>query len=161
MIFNPNTAPYFELYVRSVEAAATSFSVQLTATPVRNVSEVESVLALLGSEPENGLILLPDVFTSNHRKLINNLAVRYRVPALYSLPYIARDAGLLSYGPDVIALYRRSVSYVDRILRGEKPADLPVQQPVKFELLINLKTAKTLGLEIPPTLLALADEVIE
>jgi putative ABC transport system substrate-binding protein len=101
------------------------------------------------------------VFTSTHRKLINNLAVRYRLPAVYSLPYLAAEGGLLSYGPDVIALYRRSISYVDRILRGEKPGELPIQQPVKFEMVINLKTAKAIGLEIPSSLLALADEVIE
>jgi len=101
------------------------------------------------------------VFTSGHRELINNLALRYRLPTAYSFPYLAVDGGLLSYGPDVIAMYRRSMSYVDRILRGESPGDLPIQAPTEFVLAINVRTAKALGLTVPPTLLAIANEVVE
>jgi putative ABC transport system substrate-binding protein len=161
MMVNPETAPYFGLYVRSLEAAATSYSVRVTAGFVRNTNEIEQVLTMLGNDSNHGLILPPDVFTSNHRRLINEAVIRYRIPSLYSLPYLARDGGLLSYGPDVIALYQGLVSYVDRILRGERAGDLPVQFPIKFELVINLRTAKGLRIEVPPALLALADEVIE
>jgi putative tryptophan/tyrosine transport system substrate-binding protein len=161
VLFNPETAPYFETYSRSIEVAAPSYSVQVSAIPVRNTNEIESALTPLGSEPGNGLIFPPDVFTSGHRELINNLALRYRLPTAYSFPYLAVDGGLLSYGPDVIAMYRRSMSYVDRILRGESPGDLPIQAPTEFVLAINVRTAKALGLTVPPTLLAIANEVVE
>jgi putative ABC transport system substrate-binding protein len=133
----------------------------VTAAPVRNTAEIEEAIARLGREPGGGLIVPPDAFTIVHHQLFIGLAQQHRVPAVYHLrTYVARGA-LMSYGPDPYDNVRSSASYVDRILKGAKPADLPVQQPTKFELAINLKTAKALGLEIPDKLLALADEVIE
>ena len=161
VVFNPETAPYIGLYLRSLETAASSFSVHITASPVRTVAEIESAVTSVASEPGCGLVVPPDTFTTNHRKLINDLAARYRLPTLYSYPYQAIDGGLMSYGPDVLVLFRQAMSYVDRILKGEKPGDLPIQQPTKFEFVINLKTAKALGITVPPTLLATADGVIE
>ena len=158
---NPNTAPYVILFSRSVEAVAQKIAVELIAAPVHEPAEIEAVLTMLGREPGGGLILPPDPFTVAHRKLIFDLAARYRVPAINGLLYFANEGGLVSYGVDVRDQFRQAAAYVDRILRGEKPADLPVQQPTKFELAINVKTAKALGLDIPPTLLAIADEVIE
>jgi putative ABC transport system substrate-binding protein len=158
---NPNTAPYVILFSRSVEAVAQKIAVELIAAPVHEPAEIEAVLTMLGREPGGGLILPPDPFTVAHRKLIFDLAARYRVPAINGLLYFANEGGLVSYGVDVRDQFRQAAAYVDRILRGEKPADLPVQQPTKFDLIINLTTAKALGLEIPPTLLARADEVIE
>jgi putative ABC transport system substrate-binding protein len=118
-------------------------------------------LTTLGREPGGGLIVVPDTFTRVNRKIIVNLAARYRLPAIYPYRQFADDGGLASYGPDTVEQYRLAAGYIDRILRGAKPADLPVQQPTKFELVINLKTAKALGITVPPTLLARADEVIE
>ena len=158
---NPNTAPYVILFSRSVEAVAQKIAVELIAAPVHEPAEIEAVLTMLGREPGGGLILPPDPFTVAHRKLIFDLAARYRVPAINGLLYFANEGGLVSYGVDVRDQFRQAAAYVDRILRGEKPADLPVQQPTKFELVINLTTAKALGLDVPPTLLARADEVIE
>jgi putative ABC transport system substrate-binding protein len=160
-MYNPNTAPYAILFSRSVEAVAQKIAVELVAAPVHEPAEIEAVLTMLGREPGGGLILPPDPFTVAHRKLIFDLAARYRVPAINAFLYFADEGGLVSYGVDVRDQFRQAAAYVDRILRGEKPADLPVQQPTKFELVINLTTAKTLGLNVPPTLLALADEVIE
>jgi len=119
------------------------------------------VIAALASESNGGLIVLPDAFTGTHRKQIIEQAARHHVPAVYPYGFIAVEGGLMSYGIDVTDLYQRAASYVDRIFRGTKPSDLPVQQPTKFELIINLKTAKALGLTVPPTLLTRADEVIE
>jgi putative ABC transport system substrate-binding protein len=161
VLFHPETAPYFGLYLRSLGLGAPTLSVRVTPAPVRQVSDIEAAMSLIGREQNSGLILPPDVFTSNHRKLINSLAIHYRLPTICSFRYVVTDGGLVSYGPDVDALYRRAISYVDRILRGERPAELPVQQSTKFELVINLKTAKALGLTIPPSLLARADMVIE
>jgi putative ABC transport system substrate-binding protein len=133
----------------------------VTAAPVRDTAEAEEMIAKLGREPGGGLIVPPDAFTLVHHQLLIRLAQQHRVPAVYyPRPYVAQGA-LMSYGPDPYDVFRRSASYVDRILKGAKPADLPIQQPTKFELAINLKTAKALGLEIPDKLLALADEVIE
>jgi putative ABC transport system substrate-binding protein len=161
IMFNPEMAAFGPLYLRSVEAAAPSFSVEPVAAPVHDEAEVESAIASLGREAGDGLIVVPDVFTASHRKPLIELAAKYRVPAIYPLPYYARDGGLLSYGVDYLDLYRRAAFYVDQILKGARPRDLPVQQPTKFELIVNLKTAKTLGLTVPPSLLARADEVIE
>jgi putative ABC transport system substrate-binding protein len=161
LIFNPKTARFAPLYLRSAEAAASSFVLELTATPVHDDAEVERALTSLGSEPGGSVLVLPDIFTVTHRKPIIELAARYRLPAVYPYRYFAADGGLLSYGIDPIDPYLRAASYVDRILKGAKPADLPVQQPTKFELVINMKTAKALGLTVPPSLLVRADEVIE
>ncbi len=125
------------------------------------VSELESIVAAQASAPNGGLIVLPDAFFTVHRVEITTLATRHHLPAVYPWRYFAELGGLLSYGADLIDSWRRAAGYVDVILNGAKPSELPVQAPVKFELVINLKTAKALGLEIPPTLLARADEVIE
>jgi putative ABC transport system substrate-binding protein len=160
-MFNPDTAAQYYLYLRSFETVPRSIAVEVTAAPVRDTGEVEEAVAKLGREPGGGLIVAPDAFTIVHHQLFIRLAQQHQVPAVYNLrTYVARGA-LMSYGPDPYDNFRRSASYVDRILKGAKPADLPVQQPTKFELAINLKTAKALGLQISDKLLALADEVIE
>jgi putative ABC transport system substrate-binding protein len=161
LMFNPETAPYIRLYLRSLESAASSFSVQIIAMPVRTVAEIEAAIASAGGQAGGGLIVPPDTFTGNHRKLIIDLAARYRLPTVYSYPYQAMDGGLMSYGPNVVEVLRKTMSYVDRILKGEKPGDLPIQQPTKFDLVLNLKTAKALGLEVPLSLQQRANEVIE
>ena len=161
LMFNPDTAPHYYVYLRSFEAEPRSIAVEVTAAPVRNTAEIEEALAKLGRDPGGGLIVPPDSFTIVHHQLLIRLAQQHRVPAVYHLRTYVTQGALMSYGPDVYDNFRRSASYVDRILKGAKPADLPVQQPTKFELAINLKTAKALGLQIPDKLLALADEVIE
>jgi putative ABC transport system substrate-binding protein len=161
LMFNPDTSPYYYLYLRSFEAEPRSIAVEVTAAPVRNTAEIEEAIAKLGREPGGGLIVAPDAFTIVHQHLFIRLAQQHRVPAVYFLRTSVAQGALMSYGPDVYDNFRRSASYVDRILKGAKPADLPIQQPTKFELAINLKTAKALGLQIPDKLLALADEVIE
>ena len=128
---------------------------------MRDANEIERAVAAFAQLPNGGLIVLTGGAVLVHRDLIITLAARHRLPAVYPFRYYAADGGLISYGPDTIDPYRRAASYVDRILKGEKPGDLPVQAPTKYELVINLKTAKALGLEVPPTLLARADEVIE
>jgi putative ABC transport system substrate-binding protein len=133
----------------------------VTAAPARDTAEAEEAIAKLGREPGGGLIVPPDAFTIVHNKLLVRLAQQHRVPAVYSYRISSAQGGLMSYGPDPFDNFRRSASYVDRILKGEKPADLPVQNPVNYELVINLKTAKALGLTVPDTLLARADEVVE
>ncbi len=161
LLFNPASATYAEYYLDPFKAAAASFAVEAIAAPVRDRSELESVFAAQAREPNSGLIVLPDAFTITYRVEITSLAARYRLPAVYAWRFFAQAGGLLSYGVDVGDNFRRAATYVDRILNGEKPSELPVQAPVKFELAINLKTAKTLGLTIPPLLLATADELIE
>jgi putative tryptophan/tyrosine transport system substrate-binding protein len=160
ILFNPDTA-LASLCLPSFEATARSLKVEPIITPVHDDVEIETAIIALGREPGGGLVVIPDIFSVVHRVPIISAAVRNNVPAVYPLSDFARDGGLLSYGPDPLDLYRRAATYVDRILRGEKPGDLPVQFPTKFEMVINLKTAKTLGLSIPLNLLALADEVIE
>ena len=160
-LFNPATAPHFEYYLNPFKAAAASFGLEAIAAPVRGTSELESVIAAQAREPNSGLMVMPDSFTTSHRVEIISLAARYRLPAIYPYRYFAEVGGLLSYGLDRLDNFRRAATYADRILKGEKPSELPVQAPVKFELVINLKTAKALGLTVPPTLLARADEVIE
>src|SRR5262249_53509428 len=161
LMFSPDTPPHYYVYLRSFEAEPRSIAVEVTAAPVRNTAEIEEAIAKLGREPGGGLIVAPDAFTVLHHQLLIRLAQQHRVPAVYGFrAYVALGA-LMSYGPDPSDLFRRSASYVDRILKGAKPADLPIQQPTKFELAINLETAKALGLQIPDRLLALADEVIE
>ena len=160
-IFNPETAPYYEMYLRSIEAATAAIAVELIAVQVRSETDIKNVIRKVGSEPDGGLFVLPDSHNVVHRKLIIKLAAEYRLPAIYYFRYFASDGGLIAYGPNEMDIFVRTASYVDRILKGASPSDLPVQQPTKFELVINLKTAKALGLNVPDRLLALADEVIE
>ena len=160
IMFNPDTAPA-SAFMPSFETAAQSLKIAPITAPVHSEREIETAIIALGREPGGGLVVMPDVFTFRHRAPIILAAARNNVPAVYHIPAFVRGGGLLSYGPDPLDIFRRAASYVDRILRGEKPGDLPVQFPAKFEMAVNLKTAKALGLDVPPTLLARADEVIE
>ena len=160
-LFNPATATYSDYYLSRFRAAALSFGVEAVAAPVADKSEIASVIAAQGSEPNGGLIVMPEASMGFHREEIVSQSARRRLPAVYPYRYYTGLGGLASYGIDLLDQYQRAATYVDRILKGEKPSDLPVQQPTRFELSINLKTAKMLGLEIPVTLLARADEVIE
>jgi putative tryptophan/tyrosine transport system substrate-binding protein len=148
-------------YLGAVRLATSSFGMELTPVGITDAGEIERGVTAFARASNGALIVTGNTLTMVHRELIITLAARHRLPAVYALPLFANDGGLISYGPDSIDPYRRAAGYVDRILKGEKPADLPVQQPTKFELIINLRTAKALGLEVPPTLLARADEVIE
>jgi putative tryptophan/tyrosine transport system substrate-binding protein len=161
VIYNPNTAPFAGSYVRAIGAAATSLGVEIIATPVQSDSDIEAALTAFARQPGGGLIAIPDAFTAERRDLITALAERMRLPALYGLLYFERSGGLATYAVDSRDLMYRAADYVDRILRGDRPADLPVQQPTRFRLTVNMRTAKVLGLEIPQKLLAIADEVIE
>ncbi len=161
LLFNPATAPYFEYYLAPFKAAAPSFAVEAIAAPVRDAAELESAIAALAGAPNGGLMVMPDSFLIAQRAAVTSLAARHAVPAVYPFRSFTEIGGLLSYGSDQLDNYRRAASYADHILKGEKPSELPVQVPVKFEMTINLKTAKALGLEVPPTLAALADQVIE
>jgi putative tryptophan/tyrosine transport system substrate-binding protein len=145
----------------AIQSVAPSFGVELRPIDMRNAGEIERALAAFAGSPNGGLILTGSALGIVHRHLIIRLAARYKLPAVYFARHFVADGGLISYGPDLIDQYRRAASYVDRILKGEKPADLPVQAPTKYELVINLKTAKALGLDVPATVLARADEVIE
>jgi putative ABC transport system substrate-binding protein len=160
-LFNPTTALYFEYYLTPFKAAARSLGVEAIVAPVRERVEFEAIIAAQAREPKGGMILIPDTYTSAHRTEIVTLANRYRIAAVYPLPFFTSQGGLMSYGINTRDQYRRAASYADRVLKGKKPGDLPVQLPVKYELVINLKTAKALGLNVPPSLLARADEVIE
>jgi putative ABC transport system substrate-binding protein len=163
VMFNPDTAPGGgSFFLPVVEAAARSLNVELISAPVRSDTDIEMVITALGREPGGGIVALPDAFMSVHRAAIISQATGNKVPVVGALPQsFARDGGLLSYGADIEDLFRRAAPYVDRILRGAKPAELPVQTPIKFEMVVNAKTAKALGLTIPPNLLATADEIIE
>jgi putative ABC transport system substrate-binding protein len=161
LLFNPQTAPYYPIYLRKFGAVPARLVTELAAAPVCDEAEIETAVAALAQEPVGGLIVAPDPFINTRRGLIMALAKRHRLPAIYGFRQYVIEGALMSYGPDTTDIVRRSASYVDRILKGEKPGDLPVQEPTKFELAINLTTAKGLGLKIPPTLLARADEVIE
>ena len=162
ILYNPATTTLFaEAFLNPFKAAAASFGVDAVVSPVKNISDLESVVAAQASEPSAGLIAMPDSFLVGHRVEVTSLAARYRLPALYHYRSFTEVGGLMSYGNDPVVNYRRAATYVDRILKGEKPNELPVQVPVKYELVINLKSAKALGLEVAPTLLARADEVIE
>jgi putative ABC transport system substrate-binding protein len=161
ILFNPAAATYAEYWLNSFKAAAPSFAVEAIAAPVRDRSELEPVIAEQARTPNGGLVVMPDTFTDSHRVEITSLAARYRLPAVYPYRQFTAVGGLLSYGDDLIDNFRRAPTYVDRILKGEKPSELPVQAPVKFDLVINLKTAKELGLEVPLHLQQRADEVIE
>ena len=160
-IFNPATAPYAEIFRNPFKAAAASFAVEGIVAPVHDISDVESVVAAQRREPNGGLIVMPSAFATLHRTEITSLATQYGVPAVYPFRFFPEVGGLLKYGNDFRDNFRRAASYVDRILKGAKPSELPVQAPVKFELVINLKTAKALGLDVPSLLQQRADEVIE
>jgi putative tryptophan/tyrosine transport system substrate-binding protein len=153
--------PAWPGFLQTITASAPSFGVEVVPAGVSNAAEVEHAIEEFARGPNGGLIVFPSPIASIHSNLIIGLAARHRVPAVYPFRFYASDGGLVSFGIDSADLFRRAASYVDRILRGEKPADLPVQAPTKFELAINAKTAKALGLDIPPTLLARADEIIE
>jgi putative tryptophan/tyrosine transport system substrate-binding protein len=161
LMFNPQTAPYAEYYLRPLQAVAPKLGVTTFTTPVRSADDIETVFTKMSPDRGDGLIPMNDSFMFVHRKLIIDLAARYKIPAIDFVREVPAEGGLISYGVVTADLFARAAQYVDRILRGAKPAELPVQAPTKFELVINLKTAKALGLDVPPSLLALADEVIE
>jgi putative tryptophan/tyrosine transport system substrate-binding protein len=160
-LFNPAMATYAEFWLKPFKAAAASFAVEAILAPVHDASELDSVIAAQAREPNTGLFVMPDAFTITYRVEITSLAARYGLPAVYAFRFFAEVGGLLSYGEDLTDNFRRAATYADRILKGEKPSELPVQAPVKFQLVINLTTAKALSLDVPATLLARADEVIE
>jgi putative tryptophan/tyrosine transport system substrate-binding protein len=160
-LFNPNTSPHAEAFMRQAEAAASAIGIKLSAAPFQDDADIERAIAALSREPGSGLIVLPEPSTNVRSAIIIELAARYRLPTLYAFRYQATGGGLISYGVDLADSFRDAASYVDRILKGEKPADLPVQAPTKFVLVVNLKTAKTLGLEVPTSTLLRATEVIE
>jgi putative tryptophan/tyrosine transport system substrate-binding protein len=160
IMFNPDIAPV-SAYMLPFETAARSLKVVPIIAPVHDDVEIETAVTDLGREPGGGVFVFPDTFMFTHRALIISAAARNNVPAVYFDSNLARDGGLLSYGVDQVDLFRRAATYVDRILRGAKPAELPVQLPTKFELVVNLKTAKALGLTVPQSILLRADEVIE
>ena len=159
MVFNPQMATYVEGYLVSFKAAAASLGMEASVAPVHDIHEVE--LLISASEPNSGLVVMADAFTTLHRSEIVSLVVRYRVPAINWSRIFAEGGGLISYDPYLIDEYRRAAGYVDRILKGEKPADLPVQAPTKYEMVVNLKTARALVLNVPKSVLARADELIE
>lgn len=162
LMFNPATSPEGGSYfLAPVEAAAPLLKLTTIAAPVRNPDEIASVIASLAREPNTGLIVMPDIFILAHREQIISLAERYRLPAAYAYRLFPASGGLMSYGTDLVDLFRRAGPYVDRILKGERPADLPVQTPNKYELVVNLKTARALGLDVPLSVQQRADEVIE
>jgi putative ABC transport system substrate-binding protein len=158
-LFNPNTAPLF--YAKGVEAAAPVLSLKPFAAAVHDADEMERVIEQFARASDGALLVLPDLFTATNRQSIVAIAARHRLPTVYPARYFVASGGLMSYGIELLETYRQAAAYVDRILKGEKPADLPVQQPTKYEMVINLKTARALGLEIPAMLVARADEVIE
>jgi putative ABC transport system substrate-binding protein len=161
-LFNPVTSSPLQFYLPTMQAAASSFGVDISAAPVRAKDEIEGVISGQARDSGAGLIVMPDVFNTRNSDLIVSLAARYRVPAIYfNAPYFTRSGGLISYGDDYVEECRLAAGYIDRILKGAKPGELPIQQPTKFELVINLKTAKALGLDVPWQLQQLADEVIE
>jgi putative tryptophan/tyrosine transport system substrate-binding protein len=159
--FNPASSPYADLYLNYFKSTAPSFGIEVVPAPIADVAAIEAVVAAQAGDPNTGIVAMPSAFTSAHASEFAEITTRYRVPTIYSLRSFAEAGGLLSYGNDIIDNYRRAATFVDRILKGEKPSELPVQFPTKFELVINLKTAKTLGLTVPVTLQASADKVIE
>jgi len=161
LLFNPRSTPFYPSFLHELGGDPALLGVELSASAVHDNGETENVISAFAREPAGGLIAAPDAFINNRRRLIMELSQRHRLPAIYGFRQFVSEGALVSYGPDTAEIVRRSASYVDRILNGEKPNDLPVQAPTKFELAINLKTAKALGLEVPATLLAVADSVIE
>jgi len=160
-VANPKTATYYDYYLQAAEAAAPSLGIAPVPTLVENATDIERAIASFASAPNGGLVVIPDVAAVVHRDLIIALAARHRLPAVYFARYWVAAGGLMSYGNDFVDVFRQAASYVDRVLRGDKPADLPVQAATKFETIINLKTGKALGLTVPPGLLVAADEVLE
>jgi ABC-type uncharacterized transport system substrate-binding protein len=161
LLFNPETGNNAAAFVRPIELAASSFGVKSIVSPQKDSAEIDHIILVQSQMPNSGLIFLPDAFTAAHRQRLVALIAKHRVPAIYPLRMFSVAGGLVSYGIDIDHLFQQAASYVDRILRGARPGDLPVQAPTKFEFVINVKTARALGLEIPATLLARADEVIE
>jgi putative ABC transport system substrate-binding protein len=161
ILFNPETTPYADPLIRAIEEAAQPLGIAVRTAPANSVSEVEVMMAELAHEERCGLVVLPSVFVVTHRDIIISCAARLHLPAVYPFAFFAADGGLIAYGIDLTDVHRRSAQYVDRILRGERAADLPVQQSTNYELAINLKTARALDITIAPSLLATADEVIE
>ena len=161
LLFNPATAPSLKFYLPSIKDAASALAIEVSEAPVRSRDEFEGIIAAQAQNPGSTVIVMPDGFNTTHRDLIIGLMAHHRVPAIYFNRYFAESGGLIGYGVEFTELFRLAAGYVDRILRGNKPGELPIQLPTKFELAINLKTAKALGLTIPTTLLATADEVIE
>ena len=158
VLYHPPTAPYAASFLEPLQAGSAASSVQVQPAEIQDASDVERVIATLPTNSGCGLVV---IFMSGHRDLIVAAAARHAVPAIYPFRFFATAGGLIAYGADGVDLHSRAASYVDRILKGAKPAELPVQQPTKYELVINLRTAKALGLDVPPTLIAAADEVIE
>jgi putative ABC transport system substrate-binding protein len=161
ILFNPRSAPFAPMFLPSIEMEARSVALSLRVSHIKNSADIEQAITVMGREQGGGLIVLPDAFLFGQRNQIIRLADQHKLPGVYAYRMFVADGGLLAYGIDRVDLFRSAASYVDRILKGERPADLPVQQPTKFEMVINLKTAKALGLDVPATLLARADEVIE
>jgi len=161
MLFHPAMAPFASYYLNPFKAAAASFGMEAIVAPVDDMAELEAVIAASAREPTGGLIVMPDAFTIGHHTEITSLAARHRVPTVYPFRIFAEVGGLLSYGANALTEFRRAASYADRILKGAKPSELPVQTPINFDLVINLKTAKALGLTVPLGLLNAADELIE
>ena len=161
LLFNPNTAAAMEFYMPSVRTSARRLDVEVITGAVHSTGEIEAFVSRIADSQDGAIAVMPDPFPGTHRDLIVSLVNQHRVPTIYPWRYMTAAGGLMSYGADPVDAFRKAPAYIDRILKGEKPADLPVQQPTKFELVINLKTAKALGLAVPPSLLARADEVIE
>jgi putative ABC transport system substrate-binding protein len=161
LVFDPDTAPYYPVFLREFGAGPASLAVELSASPVRDEVEIEATITAFARDSGGGLIVAPDAFINTRRRLIMALADRHRLPAIYGFRQFVSEGALISYGPDTVDIVRRSASYVDRILKGENPADLPVQAPTKYELVINLKTARALGLTVPLIMQMTANEVIE
>jgi ABC-type uncharacterized transport system substrate-binding protein len=160
-IFNPDMSAYYDQFLPAFETQARQYSIALTVARVATEAEIDAAVAKLAAAPGGGLMVPPDAYTLVHRNLIVRSTAQHRIPAIYSYRQVIKEGGLMSYGPETSDIFRRSASYVDRILKGANPAELPAQAPAKFEFAINLKTAMTLGLTVPPTVIALADEVIE
>jgi putative ABC transport system substrate-binding protein len=161
VMFNPDTYPYYEIHLKSFEGVARQLSLDLFASPARSAAEIDDAVAKFGQRPGSALLVTPDPFMLVHRDVVIRAAALHRVPATYSYRQYVTEGGLTSYGADATDIFRRSASYIDRILKGAAPSDLPAQAPVKFEIAINLKAAKALGLDVPAGLLSLADEVVE
>jgi putative tryptophan/tyrosine transport system substrate-binding protein len=161
VLFNPATSPILQTYMSAIQAAASSFAIHASVAPVHAAGEIEGVFAAQAPDPGSSLIVLPDQFNTINRDLIVALAARYKVPTIYYNRFFAKAGGLIAYGIDFADSYRQAAGYVDRILKGAKPADLPVQEPTKYELTINVKTAEALGLDVPLHLQQIADEMIE